>query len=153
MDYEIVNLKEKLVVGLTARTQNSDENMANIIGDLWNDFYQKGIYASVSNKANAKALGIYSDYESDKNGTYSVTVGCEVTRAENISEETIVKTIPAGSYAKFIVRGNMHKAVAEFWQRLWEMDLDRSYQYDFEEYQNGDMENAEIHMYISVNKR
>ena len=31
------------------------------------------------------------------------------------------------------------------------MDLDRNYKCDFEEYQNADVENAEIHIYISIN--
>lgn len=155
MDYEVVELKEKTVVGLTTRTRNSDEDMTSKIGSLWNDFYQKGIYASISNKANAKACGIYSDYETDVNGEYSVTVGCEVTNAMETSNHTIIKTIPAGKYAKFIVRGQMQKAVSDFWEQLWKINfgdrnLERSYQCDFEEYQNGDMENAEIHVYISV---
>lgn len=49
-----------------------------------------------------------------------------------------------------MVKGDMQKAVAEAWQEIWKMDLKRSYGYDFEEYQNDDMENAEIHIYISL---
>ena len=44
----------------------------------------------------------------------------------------------------------MQKAVAEFWEKLWQMDLPRTFTCDFEEYQNGNMEDAEIHIYISV---
>ena len=58
--------------------------------------------------------------------------------------------LPAGKYAKFIVRGNMVTAVGEFWQKLWEMKLDRTYVFDFEEYQNADPENCEIHIYIGI---
>jgi len=61
-----------------------------------------------------------------------------------------VRKIPAGSYAKFIVKGNVVTAVAEFWQELWKMDLNRAFVCDFEEYQNGDCENAEIHLYIGL---
>lgn len=153
MDYKIVELKEKTVVGVSARTKNSDENMTKIIGSLWNDFYQKGIYASIVNKVNAKAVGIYSDYEKKEYEEYSVTVGCEVSDAKTMPPNTISKTIPAGKYAKFVVRGQMQKAVADFWENLWKMDsesLNRNYRCDFEEYQNSDMENAEIHIYISI---
>jgi len=48
------------------------------------------------------------------------------------------------------VKGDMQKAVADFWQQLWEMDLPRSFLCDFEEYQNSDMEQAEIHIYIGL---
>ena len=62
-----------------------------------------------------------------------------------------VVQLEAKKYAKFIVRGHVQKAVGEFWTKLWAMDLDRKYCCDFEEYQGGeDMEDAEIHIYISI---
>lgn len=149
MNYEVVTLEEKTIVGVTARTKNSDENMPMIIGGLWQQFYQDGIYATISDKVNEKAIGIYSDYESDFTSEYSVYVGCEVAKTSPVLN-TVTKIIPAGKYAKFIVHGHMQKAVADFWEKLWKMDLERSYQCDFEEYQNADVENAEIHIYISL---
>lgn len=151
MNYEIVNLEEKKVVGVSDKTKNSDPNMSMIIGSLWNKLYNEGVYFKINNKSNDKALGIYSDYETDYNGIYSVTVGCEVSEANNIPEDTVLKVIPKGKYAKFIVKGHMQKAVAEFWEKLWNMNLDRNYLCDFEEYQNADVDNAEIHIYISIN--
>lgn len=44
MNYEIVNLEEKKLVGVTDRTKNSDSNMTMKIGALWNKFYNEGIY-------------------------------------------------------------------------------------------------------------
>ena len=35
MNYEIVELKEKTIVGFAARTSNEDPQMGAIIGDLW----------------------------------------------------------------------------------------------------------------------
>lgn len=150
MDYEVVKLEEKTVIGVTARTKNTDENMPTIIGGLWNSFYQDGIHSQITNKKNDKALGIYSDYSSDMNGEYSVTVACEVSNVESTPEKTVSMIIPAGNYAKFVVHGHMQQAVADFWSKLWQMDLDRSYTYDFEEYQDSSVENAEIHIYISL---
>lgn len=46
----------------------------------------------------------------------------------------------------------MITAVSEFWQKLWNLNLDRSFICDFEEYQNADLENAEIHIYIGLKK-
>lgn len=151
MNYEVVNLNQKKVIGVTCKTKNSDQDMQLKIGSLWNKLYNDGLYAKINNKANDKAVGIYSDYESDCNGVYSVTVGCEVNDTCDIPEEAIVKVIPEGKYAKFIVKGHMQKAVAEFWGKLWNMNLDRNYKCDFEEYQDCNMENAEIHIYISIN--
>lgn len=150
MNYEIVNLKEKNVVGLSARTNNTSPEMGKVIGGLWQKFYSPEICPKIKNRANQKALGIYTDYDSDENGDYTVAVMCEVTEASELPEGTEERKIPAGRYAKFVVKGNMVTAVREFWQELWNTDLNRAFVCDFEEYQNADPENAEIHIYISL---
>lgn len=145
MNYEIVNLEEKIVVGVSAITSNDDPKMGQVIGELWEKLYQEGINEIIKNKVNEYAIGLYSDYEDNK---YSVTVGNEVSRVEN--EEFIVKKIPAGKYAKFFIEGHMQKAVAEAWSEIWQMDLERSYKADFEEYLNSDYDNAKINIYIAL---
>ncbi|MCY6959916.1 GyrI-like domain-containing protein [Clostridium brassicae] len=152
MNYEIVELNEKTVVGITTRTSNTDRNMTKLIGGLWYKFFNNGIYESISNKKNNCSIGLYSNYENNENGLYDVTVCCEVSTCENLPVDVQVKKIPAGKYAKFVVNGHVQTAVSEFWTKLWSMDLNRKYSCDFEEYQSdGDMENCEIHMYISIN--
>lgn len=150
MDFERVLLKEKKVVGLIARTNNESPDMGNVIVGLWEGFYGRGIYPSIKNKSNDKALGIYTDYTGKEMDDYSVIVACEVESAHEIPEGTVIRTIPAGTYGKFVVKGNMVQAVAEFWQELWKLDLPRAFVCDFEEYQNGDMEDAVIHIYIGL---
>lgn len=150
MDYEVVNLEEKIVAGLTARTNNQSPDMGAVIGNLWQSFYQNGIYEKIPEKRNEKAIGLYSDYAGNEKDDYDVTVGCEVDSGENLPSGICVKRIPSGAYARFIVQGDMHQAVAEFWEQLWEMELNRAFLSDFEEYQNGDMEHAVIHVYISL---
>jgi predicted transcriptional regulator YdeE len=152
MNYEIVQIKEKTVVGLRTRTSNSDPNMAGLIGELWQRFFSNGIYQSISDKQNDKSIGLYTNYESDVNGLYDVMVCCEVQNTAKLPAGVEVQTIPEGKYAKFVVHGDMQKAVAEFWMKLWSIDLDRKFSCDFEEYQSGcDMNNEEIHIYIALN--
>lgn len=152
MNYEIVELKEKKVVGITARTSNQDPNMGQVIGTLWTDFFQKGIYQGIDHKANACSIGLYSNYDSTAEGAYDITVGCEVSTCEELAEGIEAKTVFAGKYAKFIVKGHVQTAVGAFWMQLCELGLDRKYDSDFEEYQEEcDPENSEIHIYISLN--
>lgn len=145
MNYKIVNLEEKTIVGVSATTSNSDPKMGETIGKLWEKLYFGGVNATIKNKVNEFAIGLYSDYQND---TYCVTAGNEVSKAEN--SELTVKTIPAGKYAKFSIEGNMEKAVAQAWGEIWQMDLDRSYTGDFEEYLNSDFENCKIDIYIAL---
>ena len=145
MKYEIVELKEKIVVGVSAITSNDATDMGDVIAGLWEKLYKDGVNNSIKNKVNEFAIGLYSDYSGDQ---YTVTAGNEVSVAEN--DELTVKIIPAGKYAKFSVHGDMVTAVAEAWYKIWEMDLDRSFTGDFEEYLNSDWENGDIDIYIAL---
>ena len=149
MKYEIVELKEKKVAGLRARTNNYAPDMTQVIGGLWQRFYQEA-YPQITGMVNGKSLGIYSGYEGDEKSDYDITVACEVDGSGALSEGTSLFMIPAGKYAKFVVTGDLHAEIAKFWQNLWAMDLDRTFVCDFEEYQNKDVENAVIHVYIGI---
>lgn len=151
MNYEIVTLSEKTVAGLSARTSNLSPDMQNVIGGLWKSFYSENCHPLIEGKANGKSLGIYTDYAADEKGEYTVMVACEIEEGAKLPEGVTTRKIPSGKYAKFIVRGNMVEAVNRFWKDLWQMKLDRNFICDFEEYQNGDIENCEIHIYIGVN--
>lgn len=150
MDYEIVYLEDKIVVGLMASTSNTAPDMGEVIGGVWQQFYQTGFYNTLLNKKNDKALGIYTDYSGDEKGDYNILVASEVNKAEEVPDGAIVKTLSGGKFAKFVVKGHMHKVVNEFWQELWKMDLSRSFNYDFEEYQDCNIDDAEIHIYIGL---
>ena len=142
MKYEIVELKEKTIVGFAARTSNEDPQMGAIIGDLWKQLYTPENTEKIQNRVNAYAIGLYSDY--DKEG-YQVTVGFEVSDAESRNGFAI-KTIPAGRYAKFSVHGDMIEAVANSWKEIWETPLDRTFTGDFEEY----LSQEDIDIYIAI---
>lgn len=142
MNYEIVELKEKTIVGFTARTSNEDPQMGAIIGGLWKQLYTPENTAKIQNRVNAYAIGLYSDY--DKEG-YQVTAGFEVSDAER-GNGFAVKTIPAGRYAKFSVHGDMIEAVADSWKEIWETPLDRTFTGDFEEY----LSQEDIDIYIAI---
>lgn len=133
MNYEVVTLEGKTVVGKSVVTSNQDKEMGQKIGALWMQLYDEknGYYGLINNKSKSESgIGLYSDYTAD--GGYTVTVGCEVSKADNT--DLTVKQIPAGKYAKFSVRGNMLTAVAGAWEEIWKMPLDRTFTGDFEEY-------------------
>ena len=142
MNYEIVELKEKTIVGFAARTSNEDPQMGAIIGDLWKQLYTPENTEKIQNRVNSYAIGLYSNY--DKEG-YQVTVGFEVSDAEN-QNGFAVKTIPAGRYAKFSVHGDMIEAVTNSWKEIWETPLDRTFTGDFEEY----LSQEDIDIYIAI---
>lgn len=150
MEYEIVELKEKTVFGLSARTNNQAPDMGAVIGGVWERFFTQGIYEAIPDKCSGMPMGIYSGYAGGILDDYDFTAGCQTLAEGNAPEGMALIRIPAGKYARFVVKGHMHRAVAKFWQELWKMDLDRAFKADFEEYRNQDVENAEIHIYVGL---
>ncbi len=150
MEFEKLFLKEKKAVGLMARTNNGSPDMGTVISGLWESFYGTGVYSAVKKKNHEKTLGIYTDFAGREMDDYTVIAACEVEDTDEIPQGAVAKIIPEGMYAKFVVRGNVVTAVAEFWQELWKLDLPRTFVCDFEEYQNGNMEDSTIHIYIGL---
>lgn len=149
MNYEIVNIEEKIVVGIKNKTSDNDTKMKEIIDKLWRDLYVGGINPNIKNKVNKGALGLYCDY-SVINGenNYTVMVGNEVSKSENPEYET--RIIPKGKYAKFHVCGKADEVVFKAWAEIMAIDLEREFVCDFEEYLNDDMLNAQIDIYIGI---
>lgn len=77
---------------------------------------------------------MYSDYESDENGFYNLSLGA--LREEPCYHST---KIAAGYYLVFEATGPMPAAVIETWQRIWdyfkkESTYERHFISDFEAY-------------------
>ncbi len=151
MKYEIVELEEKIVEGIGLKTTNENGKAMQDIGKMWQMFFADGTYEKIENKTNKKAIGLYTDYEGDSTKPYYFMAGCEVEKKSVKGEGT--KIIPKGKYAKFVITGDVKNSVGEAWGKIWNMDLDRKYSCDFEEYQNNseDMQNQEIHIYVALN--
>lgn len=145
MNYEIVELEEKVVVGLSDRIDMAHAQMGEKIGNLWGKLYKDEEYKKIKNRKTEYGIGLYSDYEGS---VCTLTVGNEVVEAANKGFES--KVIPSGKYAKFTIHGHMVHSVAEAWQKICSMDLDRRFTGDFEEYLNCDFENADVNIYIAL---
>jgi predicted transcriptional regulator YdeE len=145
MNYEIVNLEEKTVIGLNKRIDMADPKMSQEIGALWESLFNEDLYKKIENRKNEYSIGLYSNYEGSN---CDVTVGLEAEIKEY--DEFILKLIPKGKYAKFNVKGNMVEVVAKTWEKICNMDLNRTFTGDFEEYLNCDFENADINIYIAI---
>lgn len=152
MKYEIVELEEKIVEGIEVKTTNENGKSIQDIANMWQTFFMQGIYDKIENKVNDKTIGLYTDYEKDYTKPYNFVVCTEVSEDSKDVENRVVKVIPKGKYAKFVIHGDVQNAVGQAWQEIWKMDLNRKYTCDFEEYQNNsnDMQNQEIHIYIAI---
>ena len=133
-----------IVTGLSIKTQNSNEfneKTAKLPG-LWQQFYVSEL------AGNACVFGVYSDYESDANGFYTVTVG--IKSNTELTTLTAV-TIQTGNYLVFQGKGQMPFTVIETWKRIWdyfntENKVQRNFISDFEAYSGPN----EVAIYIGI---
>lgn len=118
MNYEIVEISEKIVIGISKETTNKDGQAVNDIGELWKKFMGKGIYNAIKGKKSDKTIGLYTDYQGDFTSPYNFVACCEVDSNSDkeknleelntnntVGESIISKVIPAGKYAKFVIVG------------------------------------------------
>ncbi len=132
------------VTGFSVRTQNSDEcnEQTAKIPHLWQEFYSSELGTS------ANIFGVYSNYASDVNGFYTVTVGVQSNHEQTQLSSV---TIQGGNYLVFEGTGPMPATVVETWKHVWEFFEEntayrRNFMSDFEAYSSRD----QVSIYIGL---
>lgn len=133
-----------IVTGFSVRTQNKDEfnEKTAKLPNLWQQFYASRL------ATNANIYGVYSSYDSDANGFYTVTAGVEST---DVQTESSAVTIQAGNYLIFQDTGPMPAIVVETWKRVWKFfekntKYRRNFISDFEAYSSS----FQVEIYIGL---
>lgn len=139
-----------IVAGIETRTKAADEMSGNgRILPLWEKYrteiFGQKIPAGVP-------IGLYTAYESDYQGAYTLLAGVEVDSAHTPADGIRILTIPAGHYMKFAAKGAMPDIVIGLWQEVWRYfsadtaEFARAYSTDFELYPAL----GEVEIYISI---
>ena len=154
MEYTIVELPERRIVGPTIRTSNSAPDCAEKIGGVWQSFMSDGMAESVPNASVEPyaCYGLYYDYDM-ADESYAMMVGCESAQGA-LPEEMEELVIPAGTYAKFTVHGACVNTVIKAWDEIWAMEdlaAKRAWTVDFEAYPpSEDQNDTDIDLYIAI---
>jgi predicted transcriptional regulator YdeE len=136
------------VLGLSIRTSNQNEMIPSEakIGDLWAQFYSE--YGSkLTEKSNV--YGVYTDYESDFSGQYSVYATAD---SFEHSDKLAALTLAAGKYLVFSAQGEIPSSVITLWRHIWqyfsngEAAYERAYTTDFEHFKSA----TSVDIYISI---
>jgi predicted transcriptional regulator YdeE len=132
------------VTGFSVRTQNSDEFNEETakLPSLWQQFYTSEL------ATNANIFGVYSNYDSDANGLYTVTVG---VKSDHAQTQLSSVTVQAGNYLVFQGTGPMPATVVETWKQVWTFfetntEHQRNFISDFEAYNGPD----QVAIYIEL---
>ena len=113
----LTHIDSFIVSGVSVRTKNSDEfNQATAkLPDLWNRFYTTML---ADLQPGSPIYGVYSDYESDANGLYTVTAGLILNNQFTTKTPDAIK-IQSGNYLVFQSKGAMPQAVIDAWKNVW----------------------------------
>jgi len=147
---ELRFVSEKTINGLSVRTDNATEMYPNKgkIGALWQTFDRA---VPVDYKNGERVYGVYSDYESDHTGAFTVLAGFDGTSFPSDSNVKPI-TIPAANYLVFKYQGEIPQIAIDAWTEVWnyfsqgKVEYQRLYSTDFEFYPSGN----EIEVHIAV---
>ena len=131
------------VAGLCVRTTNNDEfnPVTAKLPGLWQRFFSEDLINKIPNKiSNSPILGVYSNYESDADGLYTLTAGVKTTCESSALPLRSITVLP-GNYLVFENKGIMPNIVIETWEDIWRYfeshrNVIRCYKTDFELYLN-----------------
>lgn len=149
------------VIGIQARTTNAQEAFGNgAIGKLWGRLATEDLLSRIPNRLDGHILAVYSDYESDKDGPYTYTLGAKVSSTHKIPPGMVSKKVLTGDYAMFTAQGGEPpQMTVDLWKGIWSLEkpgpLHRAYKTDFEVHYNGlaaHVPDTHIDVYVGIDK-
>lgn len=141
------------LIGISIRTSNQENRAAQDIPALWQRFMGENIASKIPNKIGETVYCAYTEYEGDHNQPYTTLIGCPVSDLNQVPAGMKGIEVPGGSYEHFAPKGNLSDGIIiNQWFKIWETDLDRTYQTDFEVYgeKASNPNSAEVDIFVGV---
>lgn len=150
---QTVKIEPFKIIGISIRTTNENGQASKEIAELWGKFMSDNILTKIPNKVDNEIYSLYTDYESDHTKPYTVILGCKVENLDNIPNSMVGKSLDGGTYVKTTVKGDlMQGLVVNQWSKIFEMELDRTYDADFEIFgeKAQNPSDAEVDFYVGI---
>lgn len=145
----VIHVNEKNIFGLVERTNNKSE-MNPQTGKIASLVERFDASVSVNYRNGARVFTVYSEYETDASGDYSVLVGTDKVESSRVELESV--KIQEGNYLVFSAQGQIPNIVFDTWFEIWSYFENkncphiRGYTTDFEFYKS--QNEIEIHIAI-----
>lgn len=147
------------VAGVSIRTTNEAEmGPDGGLAKLWETYYQSNVAEQIGTNKPEYLYALYTDYESDASGAYTVVIGHEVKNEPSLEDSQLVcSLVPESKYMVFTTKkGPVFEVVSQAWGEIWAYFQDagevRTFTGDFERYDshNFDPANTEVEIYIAI---
>jgi predicted transcriptional regulator YdeE len=150
---QTVRIRPFKIIGISIRTTNENGQASKEIAELWGKFMSENILTKIPNKVDNEIYSLYTDYESDHTKPYTAVLGCKVENLENIPNGMVGKSFDGGTYIKTTAKGDlMEGLVVNQWSKIFEMELNRTYDADFEIFgeKAQNPSDAEVDFYVGI---
>lgn len=146
-------MNEFKIIGISTETTNENGQSIKDVEEIWGKFWNENKSDKIPNKESDEIYAVYTDYERDYTGKYTLIIGFPVTTLDNIPDGFVGREIFVGRNEKYISQGKMPEAILKTWTEIWQdTQLKRAYRADVtvhgEKYYDGDK--AEVETYISI---
>ncbi len=141
-----VYLDKFTLIGLAVRTTNQGGQSQKDISGLYGSFFSNQFSDKIPGKISADLICAYTQYESDMNAPYTVLLGFKVSDDVKAPEGLDMIIVPAINYQVFTSADARPETVVQTWMQIWQSDIPRAYQTDFELY----FSDGTVETYISV---
>ena len=150
---QTVKIEPFKIIGISIRTTNENGQASQEIAELWQRFMSENVISKIPNKIDNAVYSLYTEYESDHTKPYTAILGCKVENLDNIPTGMVGKSFSGGTYTKTTAKGDlMHGLIVNHWSKIFEMDLDRAYDADFEIFgeKAQNPSDAEVDFYVGI---
>jgi len=152
----MINIPEFRLIGLKLNKKTTNENGQSGIdcGNLWQKFETENFAERIHDKLTNEIYAVYYNYDGDYTKPFSYFIGCKVKNDTEMPDGMDSLVIPAANYSKITAKGQMPVCITNSWKEIWNSDIARTYQFDFEIYdeRSKDWSNAEIDIFVSSNE-
>ena len=150
---QTVKIEPFKIIGISIRTTNENGQASQEIAELWQRFMSENVISKIPNKIDNAVYSLYTEYESDHTKPYTTILGCKVENLDNVPNGMVGKSFDGGTYSKTTAKGDlMQGLVVNQWSKLFEMELDRTYDADFEIFgeKAQNPADAEVEFYVGI---
>lgn len=145
-----VHIAPFYLIGLAKRTSNQNNQAIKDIGSLWQQWGAEKLSEQIPNKISEEFCCVYTHYEGDYLAPYEVILGHQVSSLEFIPEGLVGHTVVGGLAQQYLAKAPaLDQAVGKTWHSIWQSDLKRAYQSDFELYS---LDFSQATIYVGIKK-
>lgn len=150
---QTVKIEPFKIIGISIRTTNENGQASQEIAELWQRFMSENVISKIPNKIDNTVYSLYTEYESDHTKPYTTILGCKVENLDNLPNGMVGKSFDGGTYSKTTAKGDLMQGLVVYqWSKIFEMELDRTYDADFEIFgeKAQNPADAEVEFYVGI---